>query len=298
MQKVSIVVPSYERIELLAEAVQSVLAQTYTDFEIIIVDDGSTEPIASHLGIDDQRICYIRQENRGPAAARNRGIDFARGYYIAFLDSDDLFLPTKLEKQVACMEKNPDILLSHTSYQRINAGGEYIEEIRSGAFSGRVYPQIISCCPIATPTVMIRRQGSTKTIRFEESIRIGEDVILWTQIARKSTILGIDEPLTKVRIHANSAAINPQAQITGLMNIMNYSIKENSDLSLILRRKLLSSNYFIIAYNYFRLWEKFQFLRFLVLAIITWPLNHRIYAFLFRLSLSVIYNSLFREKEK
>ena len=173
MPQVSVIIPFHNRIKWVSEAVQSVLDQTYHDFEIILVDDGSTEPLLPYLEIHDPRIKYIRQDNKGPSSARNHGINLSKGTFIAFLDSDDLFLPTKLERQIELMKKNPDVLFSHTSYERINTEGSFIEKVESGLFSGIVYPEpILSTCPIATPTVMIHREALKSDIRFDESLQI------------------------------------------------------------------------------------------------------------------------------
>jgi hypothetical protein len=212
---------------MLKEAIESVLAQTYTDYEVIVVDDGSTDNTRDSVAGVSDRLIYVHQENHGVSSARNHGIRLARGKYIAFLDSDDLFLPTKLEKQVAYMEKNPGVVLSHTSYLRVNADGKHIEPVRSGTFSGHVYPKIIRRCPIATPTVMVHREALGENMRFLETISIGEDVILWIQLARRSAILGIDEPLTKIRIHRGSTAFDLQSQVIGVRNIIKYIVGRN-----------------------------------------------------------------------
>lgn len=252
---------------MVREAIQSVLAQTYTDYEIIVVDDGSTDNTHEIItGLSD-KIIYVYQENHGASSARNHGIRLARGTYIAFLDSDDLFLPAKLEKQVACMEKNPGVILSHTSYQRVNADGEYIGSVRSGTFSGQVYPKIIKRCPIATPTVMVRRQDPGQDFKFEEDVFPGEDVILWIQIARKSTILGIDEPLSRIRIHGISAALDPDSQIAGVTNIIEYTVKRDSNLSPIVRRNLFSDGYLKIGFLFLQKHEIPQFLKYFSLAL-------------------------------
>jgi glycosyltransferase involved in cell wall biosynthesis len=258
---------------MLREAIQSVLDQTYSDFEIIVVDDGSTEPINSNLQIKDERIRHIRQENAGPAAARNRGIDLAQGYYIAFLDSDDLFLRTKLQKQVDCMEKHPDVLLSHTSYQRMNIKAQYVAEIRSGTFSGRVYPRIVLDCPIATPTVMIRGKGLGKELRFDENMRAGEDIVFWTKIAKKSLIIGIDEPLSIVRIHGDNIVLDPRAKIIGYTDIIEQTIRRDPDLPYMVRHKALSIGYLNLSYNYLKAGEPSQFLRFTALAFLMYPFS-------------------------
>lgn len=273
MLAVSVIIPTYNRAAMVKEAIQSVLDQTYTDYEVIVVDDGSTDNTRDAVvGVSDKLI-YVYQENHGPSSARNHGIRLARGKYIAFLDSDDLFLPAKLEKQVAYMEKNPEVLLSHTSYERVNADGRYIESVRSGTFSGHVYPEIIRGCPIAMPTVMVRRQSTGQDLRFEENVFPGEDIILWTRLARESSVLGIDEPLARVRIHESNVALNPEAQIVGLINIIEYTVRRQPDFSPMVRRGLLSSGYLMIALNYLRKSEKRQFVRFLMLALWNHPLS-------------------------
>jgi len=122
------------------------------------------------------------------------------------------------------MEKNLDVLLSHTSYQRTDIEKKYIETVRSGYFTGNVYPKIIGHCPIATPTVMVRRRVFSEEIKFKETLSVGEDAILWIQIARKSPILGIEEPLSTVRIDKRSASMNPRVQIKGIINIINNTL--------------------------------------------------------------------------
>ena len=271
MPTVSVIIPFYNRVKWLREAVQSVFAQTYQDFEVILIDDGSSESLDELAELKDERIRYVRQQNKGPAAARNIGLDLARGRYIAFLDADDIFLPMKLERQVSCMEENPDIMLSHTSYQLMSSDGKYVRDVKAGRFSGRVYPKIMVGCPIQTSNVMIRSEAILENLRFEEDARVGEDIILWTQIAKKSLILGIDEPLTSVRIHGNNAAFDAQAQIIGTMNIIKYSIRRDPAISWVARRELLSSRYTAIALNYLRMNQKGNFFRFTILSFMQNP---------------------------
>jgi hypothetical protein len=229
MPTVSIIIPFFNRIEWLLEAVESVLAQTYGDWELIVVDDGSTEPFdLARLG-SDPRITYLRQDNRGAAAARNAGIARARGEFIAFLDADDAFRPSKLEVQVAFMRAHPDTPLSHTSYTRVRSDGSFLEHVDSGGFAGSVYPRIVIYCPIATPTVMLRR-ASLGNLRFEERFRTGEDVMLWLRIARLGPIAGIREPLSLVRIHGSNAAEDPSVQLHANMEIVDYAMALDSGL--------------------------------------------------------------------
>lgn len=230
-KKVSVIIPFYNRLDWTVQSIDSVLKQTYTNFEIILVDDGSTEIINFPDYIkNDSRIKYFKLENSGPSRARNYGMTVSEGEYIAFLDSDDLFLPEKLEKQISFMEENDEVCFSHTSYILMDKNNSYIKTIDSGEFCGSVYPKIINSCPVATPTVMIRKDLANK-FRFPETIRIGEDNIFWIQIARKYDIWGLIEPLTKVRKHDSNAAYDMGKLVEGRLNILNFSFEQDKTLS-------------------------------------------------------------------
>lgn len=224
--KISVVIPFHNRVAWTVEAVNSVLAQTHQQFEILLIDDGSTEDISELHNIiqSDKRIRYFRQDNSGPAIARNRGIDLATGSYIAFLDADDIFLPEKLKLQLSYMV-DESLAFSHTSYQRMDADGLLGSRCSSGRFSGAVFPDIMSSCTIATPTVMAE-STVLKANRFVEGLKIAEDVCLWIQIASKHEVGGLDEVLSKVRVGPDTAALNRQKQAMGCINIAHFLIND------------------------------------------------------------------------
>ena len=225
MEKISVIIPFFNRSKLLLEAVNSVLDQTYGNFEVLLIDDGSTEDLTSVKDIikRDSRVQYVYQEHKGASAARNLGISLAIGSYVAFLDSDDIFAPQKLEKQISFMQTN-GFSFSHTSYQRMDNDGNLMEVINSGIFSGELFPSILAGCCIASPTVIIKKE-LLENRRFKEDIEIGEDICLWIDIAYYYPIGGIQEPLSKVRVDSSSAALNARKQQIGLMNIANHIIK-------------------------------------------------------------------------
>ena len=125
MPKVSVIIPTYNRAHLIGRSIQSVLNQTYQDFEIIIVDDGSTDDTEDVIrNFNDSRIIYIRhKENKGPSAARNTGIKASKGEFIAFQDSDDEWFPEKLDKQIEAFEMNPGFGIIYTDMLRIDKEG-------------------------------------------------------------------------------------------------------------------------------------------------------------------------------
>jgi len=127
---VSVIIPVYNCPEYIGQAVESVLNQTYHHYEIIVIDDGSQEETYLKLKPYRNKIHYLHQENQGVASARNRGVEIAKGEFVAFLDHDDFFLPNKLELQVSCFETQPHIGMVHTGWHRVNQQGEVIRDIR------------------------------------------------------------------------------------------------------------------------------------------------------------------------
>lgn len=227
--KVSVIIPVYNRINWAIEAIESVLVQTHANFEVLVIDDGSTEDISELTEIckKDKRLKYFRKENDGPAAARNLGIKKAKGEYIAFLDSDDLFMPHKIETQLRFMMEN-NFVFSHTSYQRIDEKGRDICFVNSGNVSGKVFPQIIQTCTITTTTVM----GKTLLFRqnlFPENIKIGEDCCIWISIASKNLVGGINKALSKYRVRDEdtNAFMNPIKYSQGVINIAAYVVNDD-----------------------------------------------------------------------
>lgn len=274
MTVVSVVIPYYNRADWLETAVDSVLTQTFPDFEVIVVDDGSKEYPRFLEVAGDPRVRYVRQEHRGASAARNCGIRLARGKYVAFLDADDVFLPDKLQIQVGRMEARPDISLSHTSYWRMDAVGTDLELVASGTFGGRVYPEIVRSCPIATPTVMVRREAlERQDLRFDESVRIGEDIILWIDLARHHEILGIDRAVTKVRVHGQNAFSDPMAQYRGGMEVLRQAFRKDAEFGFSFRRRALAGVCASAGHLFLEQGQRRVGLRFFARAAAYWPLD-------------------------
>ena len=208
-KKVSVIIPFYNGVDWLGEAVQSVLDQTYTNIEIIVVNDGSQDDMTSFLESYGDKVLYIRQENQGPAAARNNGISHATGDYIAFEDADDVWLPSKLEKQIGFMEER-GFMWSHTGYYNwwpiegklvvVNNYNDYDDMRR----------QIKVSCRIATPSVVVNRKvlDNHPQIRFLQDLRVGEDTAFYSQLSQLYSLALIQEPLLKVRMRSNKSYKN------------------------------------------------------------------------------------------
>ena len=219
-KKISVVIPFYNNVEWLEEAVQSVLNQTYKNYEIIVVNDGSPENIDSFLEKYNDKITYIKTENKGPGPARNLGIENANGEYIAFLDSDDLWLPNKLEVQIGEMLKN-NLIWSHCSYSLFNdKDGGFIKNVLVGDFHGDVSFRKYISSPIATPCVIIKKSlfDENSKMRFSEKLRFGQDAYLWGLVSEVYPLGAIDDVLAKVRIRGSNAGRRARVQLQARAN--------------------------------------------------------------------------------
>lgn len=207
---VSVVIPTYNRADLLPESVESVLSQDYPNFEVIIVDDCSTdstpEVIESLVERDPDRVESMRlPENRGPAAARNAGIRAARGSLIAFQDSDDLWLPGKLTAQVEALRRHPECGLCYGKALVATAEGVPTSEVYGGSGRGRTgdsFEAMLRYHAIYGPTLMVRSSAFRNVGLFDEVLRTAEDTDLFLRLALRHRAVYLSRPLALVRQHA------------------------------------------------------------------------------------------------
>ena len=215
---VSVIIPAYNSANYIEEALESVFEQTFQDFEIIVIDDGSTDETGEVLKKYGDRIRLLFQDNGGCASARNKGIRIARGKYIAFLDADDLWMPTKLEKQVAMFEKNENLGMMTTGVYSFDEKGVfgYSKNKRKILMPGDVARNIFLHSNVGTPTVMVRKEVFDIVGLFEERTQQGEKVFLshgsddnmWVRIAAHFDVELIDEALAKIRVHPSMMTLN------------------------------------------------------------------------------------------
>ncbi len=197
MKLISVIIPTYNRKNFLQIAVKSVLAQTYKNFELIIVDDGSTDETDKLIEkFNDSRIKYIYQKNRGPAKARNTGIKLAKGDYIAFLDSDDRWKKEKLQIQFTEMENHPQYMLSHTEEIWYRNGKILNPKKKHKKNHGDIFLQSLKLCAISMSTVMVRKELFNKISLYDEKLEVCEDYDMWLRITANYPVLLINIPLT------------------------------------------------------------------------------------------------------
>jgi glycosyltransferase involved in cell wall biosynthesis len=216
MPKVSVIIPTYNRAHFIAEAIQSVLDQTYQDFEMIVVDDGSTDITKDVVdSFKDLRIKYIYQENRKLPTARNTGISASTGEYIALLDSDDALLENALEKGVRVLDRHPEVGLSYGQKYKTDEKGHIFALGKPKHRSPGVYrgtKEILNLLRygnyIAPSMAMVRRSSIIDVGLFDTTLSSGsEDFELWVRIAKKYAVAYIAEPVGKYRVSIDSISV-------------------------------------------------------------------------------------------
>lgn len=210
---VSVVVGVYNKERHVGECLRSVLAQTYPRFELIVVDDGSTDGSAAEIAqIQDARIRAVRRPaNSGhPGKVRNQALRLAQGAYCAFLDADDAWLPEKLARQVAYMEAHPEFLFSHTGCRVIDADGKDLYVRHGGIYPppGDCFADLVKHCFICTSTVMVRTElvGRVGDFSEEDCFRSGQDYEFFVRCAKATGIGILADPLARYRLHAGTVS--------------------------------------------------------------------------------------------
>jgi glycosyltransferase involved in cell wall biosynthesis len=199
MKRITVIIPTYNRADKIIPSIQSVLDQSYGDFELIIVDDSSTDDTEAVItSIPDDRIVYFKlSENKGAAGARNAGVEHAESEYIAFHDSDDRWLPDKLEKQVSYMEMHPDIGMVYGKI-RVNSPEkiyEFPNEAVNGELEGELYHWLLRRNTIDAPTMFVRKKCFDVVGGFNPSLRCLEDWEFAIRFSMKFKIGYIDDVL-------------------------------------------------------------------------------------------------------
>ena len=195
-KNISVIIPTYNRAPFLQKAIDSVLEQSHRQVELIVVDDGSDDNTGELIQQYRAGIVYIRQENRGPAAARNRGIEKASHDMLAFLDSDDRFAHRKLEIQLAAMNRIPSCLISHTEEIWYRRGRILSQKKKHRKNSGDIFSQSLNLCAVGMSTVMARREIFAKYGLFDEEYPCCEDYEFWLRVSAVERFMLVEEPLT------------------------------------------------------------------------------------------------------
>ncbi|MGA1980071.1 MAG: glycosyltransferase [Sedimentisphaerales bacterium] len=227
---VSIIIPTYNRSRLIARAVKSVLNQTYQNFELIIVDDGSTDDTREIVaGFNDKRIRYVRhEENKGEAAARNTGIKVARGGYIAYQDSDDEWFPEKLARQMELLENaSPQVGVIYTGFWKMeNLRKTYIPFSWVNQKNGDIHRELLKGNFIGSPVVLIKKDCFNRVGLFDERLRNLVDWEMWIRISKLYHFRCVDEPLVIAHYGSDNVSDNSDSLIDALELILEKNRDE------------------------------------------------------------------------
>jgi len=196
MPKVSVIIPTFNRLPMLREGIDSALAQDFEDFELIVVDDASTDGTAEEIERYGGRVKLIQHSiNKGVSAARNRGVLHAKGKYIAFLDSDDLWIKGKLKIQVAFLDENPHYPLCYTDEIWIRKGKRVNPMRKHDKYSGWIFEKCLPLCIISPSSAMMRKNLFSKVGLFDEALPVCEDYDFWLRVSLRFPIFFINKKL-------------------------------------------------------------------------------------------------------
>lgn len=227
MPKVSVVIPAYNSMAYLPETLESVLGQTFTDFEVIIINDASSDHILEWAsGITDTRVQLISQKNQGTAVARNTGIFHAQGEYIAFLDADDLWEPTKLEKQMYRLGSNPSVGLVYTWTAYVDQFGIPTKRVLAFSAEGKVWEQIVIKDIVCNgSSALVRRSCLEHVGGFDADMQPAEDWDMWIRLAKDYSFAVVKEPLVYYRQHPTSLSKNRPRMIRAFTQVIEKSFR-------------------------------------------------------------------------
>lgn len=253
MPKVSVIIPAYNAMKYLPETLESVLNQTFTNFEVFIVNDGSSDDILEWSNqIADSRVKFISQENQGTAVARNTGILKSTGEYIAFLDADDIWEPTKLEKQVDYLDNHPLVGLVYAWVVVMEENGKLTNRLISNSIEGNVFRTVIESCDSFIPcgsSPMVRRVCFDTLGLFDAATGYVEDADMWIRIGTRYHYGALKEPLVKYRQHIESKSRNCQLMLEGVRHLIEKTYSSVPTELMYLRGRCYCVYYLYLAWR-------------------------------------------------
>lgn len=226
---VSVVIASYNMAHFLPQAVGSVLRQTYPNVELIVVDDGSTDPTRSAMApfLAQPNVRYVRQSNAGQAAAKNRGVREARGEYIAFLDADDFWADDKLAAQVPLLQRSPAVGVVYARIRYIDEQGKPDGECEDELFRGHVSGALFVSNFVGFGTALVKRECFERLGGFDESLRMGIDYDLWLRFSTRYQFDYIDRPLLHYRRWPGQMSKDTSGRYRNGMLIMERFLRDH-----------------------------------------------------------------------
>ncbi len=272
MPLVSVIIPAYNYGRFLADAIESVLAQTFKDYELIVVDDGSTDNTQEVVKPYQGRMHYQRNQNRGLSATRNFGVSLAKGKYLAFLDADDEWLPNKLAVQVPVLDDHPDAALVMSRFTLMDGSRQALPGLKPLNKPGETFREIVyhgTACP---SSFLVRRECFEALGGFDESIATMEDFDIGLRLAARYRVIQLEEPLGRYRIHGPSLSTAPDKVYPSYVSIFERLLaeRETSLPKNLVRERLAHYRYFLAKHRLSQA-RSDEGLRLMRGALLVWP---------------------------
>ena len=232
---VSVITPTFNRADFVGECIESVLGQTYPNLEHLLVDDGSTDNTQEIVEryLPDQRLRFARQANSGQATARNMGLGMARGEYICFLDSDNVWKLDKIERQLKLMQQHPAVDVIYGNQEVIDEDGNILpmpEHKRMKRYSGRITDKLLLDNFVSFNTAMIRRRCFDKVKGFDQSVRAGDDYDLWLRFSAHFEFLHVPEIFGQYRVMKNQISTDKERRFNSNKAMLERFIAAHPEL--------------------------------------------------------------------
>jgi len=254
MPTVSVVIPTYNSAEYLAEAIESVLRQTFVDFEVVVVDDGSRDGTKDIVRRYPSRVRYLFQENKGVASARNWGIKESRGRYVSFLDADDVWLERKLERQMEELARHPGCGVCHTAIKIVGNGVQQVGAGRPARGGSTLEDLLLRGNVVGTPsTVICERTVLFDVAGFDLDLSQCADWDLWIRLTRVTEFLFVDEPLVIYRQHKANMSRDPRLLERDSVRVLEKAFGRSEVPPFVRARRdaTFARNYMALAGTYF-----------------------------------------------
>jgi glycosyltransferase involved in cell wall biosynthesis len=270
--QVSVIIPTYNSARFLTAAVESVLKQTFKDFEVIVIDDGSTDNTSEIIKQFGDSVRYIFQKNQGVSVARNTGIKNSAAKYVAFLDADDVWMPTKLEKQIAALKENPKSKVCYTEYLSVSSDLKPQDLRRLRCQNEVLSDLLLRGNVIGPPSTVFGERGIFEELGgFDSNLSLSADWDMWIRLASVTEWTFIKEPLLMYRLHSLNMGRNSVLLEEDTLRLLEKSFAM-TNLSNELRAKrnaAFAYHYLVFAKSYFSVGQYKNFLRCLMRSIST-----------------------------
>lgn len=274
MPRVSVVIPAFNAERFLAAAIDSVLAQSVDDLEVLVVDDGSTDATPVLAREYGPPVKHLRQDNAGVSVARNRGIAESRAPYVAFLDADDTWLPGKLETQLTALERQPTRKLCHSAFFVVDAELRPLGVTRHPPRRSALEDLLLDGTVVGCPTVLCERELIDRTGGFDATLSQCADWDMWIRLAQHTEFVYVDEPLARYRQHSSNMSADIARYERDAVRVLEKAFRSGglgAAATTSHRRKAFGRAYMVLAGSYYRASRPRDFLRCALRALVLDP---------------------------